>query len=136
MLALALMLAASCSAMYLPGVTQNDYLRSSPVDLKVVKLDSTQTLLPYRYYQLPFCSPSVVRDMIDNLGEILVGDRIENSPFQLFALENVKCKRLCVRKYDAAQMEKFRSFIAEVGFSPGFLIRTDSFAGLPRALSG
>lgn len=51
--------------MYLPGVTQKDYIKPDPVELKVVKLDSTQTLLPYKYYQLPFCKPEGgIKDMI------------------------------------------------------------------------
>jgi transmembrane 9 superfamily protein 2/4 len=83
------------------------------VELKVIKLDSTQTLLPYRYYDLPFCRPDKVKDMADNLGEILVGDRIENSLFDLDALVNVRCKKLCVKRYTKADMERFRSFIVD-----------------------
>jgi len=105
---------AMAHAMYLPGVIHREYVKHSPVDLKVIKLDSTQTLLPYRYYDLPFCQPSGgVKDMIDNLGEILQGDRIENSPFDLDALTNVKCAKLCQKKYTKDEMEKFRSFIAD-----------------------
>ncbi len=89
-------------------------LQFSPVELKVIKLDSTQTLLPFRYYDLPFCKPEGgVKDMIDNLGEILVGDRIENSRYDIDALVDVKCRTLCVQKYTAKEMEKFRSHIAE-----------------------
>ena len=109
-----LVLMASVSAMYLPGVAHMEYMKGSPVDLKVIKLDSTQTLLPYAYYALPFCQPEGgIRDMIDNLGEILQGDRIENSPFRLSALNDVKCQKLCQKKYTKKEMQKFHSFIAD-----------------------
>lgn len=100
--------------MYLPGVAQRQYLKGEVIELKVVKVDSTKTLLPYAYYQLPFCRPAGgVRDMIDNLGEILVGDRIENSPFEISALTNVKCKKLCTSSFTAQNLELFRSFIVD-----------------------
>lgn len=76
-------------------MVQNEYRKGEPVELKVIKLDSVKTLLPYSYYTLPFCKPATgVKDMIDNLGEILVGDRIENSPFQINALENQKVRKV------------------------------------------
>lgn len=80
----------------------------------MIKLDSVKTLLPFKFYELPFCKPEGgVKDMIDNLGEILVGDRIENSPFLIDALVNAPCKKLCVQDHSAKDMEKFRSFIAD-----------------------
>ena len=121
-------------AMYLPGVTKNEYTRVSEassfakvlffltiffsfqpqeVELKVIKLDSTQTLLPYRYYELPFCRPEKIEMVVDNLGEILSGDRIQNSVFRINALEDVKCRLQCVKTLDEKDMEKFRTFIAE-----------------------
>jgi transmembrane 9 superfamily protein 2/4 len=50
----------------------------------------------------------------DNLGEILAGDRIENSPYQLQAGVDTACRQVCKpRKYTAKEMERFRTFIAE-----------------------
>ena len=45
------------------------------------KLSSTKTQLPYTYYSLPYCRPDKIVDNAENLGEVLRGDRIENSPF-------------------------------------------------------
>ena len=43
------------------------------------------TKLPYKYYSLKFCEPEGgVKDMAETLGEVLGGDRIENSPYELF----------------------------------------------------
>ena len=43
------------------------------VPLKVNKIDSVRTQLPYAYYDLPFCKPGEIRDSAENLGEILRG---------------------------------------------------------------
>lgn len=67
---------------YLPGVAPKEYVDGETVPLKVNKLVSAKTQLPYPYYSLPFCKPTEgVKDMAENLGEILMGDKIENSPY-------------------------------------------------------
>lgn len=44
------------------------------------------TQLPYKYYdKLPFCAPTTIEDKAENLGEILMGDRIENSNYEVTA---------------------------------------------------
>jgi hypothetical protein len=83
-----------CLSFYLPGVAPVEYEDGAQVDLKVNKLTSVHTQLPYKYYYLPFCTPAAVEDKVENLGEILRGDRIENSLykvklFPLFPLDNV-----------------------------------------------
>ena len=51
--------------------------------VKVNSLTSTATELPYAYYTLPFCQPEDgIKNMAENLGEMLLGDRIENSPYE------------------------------------------------------
>jgi hypothetical protein len=45
----------------------------------VNQLSSIKTQLPYSYYSLPFCRPGTIVDSAENLGEVLRGDRIENS---------------------------------------------------------
>jgi transmembrane 9 superfamily protein 2/4 len=67
------------SPFYLPGVAPEQFIDGQIVDLKVNKLTSVHTQLPYQYYSLPFCKPPKITDKVENLGEILRGDRIENS---------------------------------------------------------
>lgn len=69
---------------YLPGVAPHDYEPNEKVLLKVNKLSSTHTQLPYDYYSLKYCKPEGgVRKDHENLGEFLSGDRIENSPYEV-----------------------------------------------------
>ena len=49
--------------------------------MKVNKLSSTKTQLPYDYYYLNYCKPPKIVNNAENLGEVLRGDRIENSVY-------------------------------------------------------
>jgi transmembrane 9 superfamily protein 2/4 len=57
------------------------WLQGDELKVKVNKLTSTKTQLPYSYYSLPYCPPDKIVDSAENLGEVLRGDRIENSPY-------------------------------------------------------
>ncbi len=50
--------------------------------LKVNKLMSVKNL-PYEYYSLPYCRPEKVISSAENLGEVLRGDRILNSAYEV-----------------------------------------------------
>lgn len=49
----------------------------------VNKIWSSKTQLPYNYYSLPFCKPDTVETEKENIGQILIGDRIQNSDYQV-----------------------------------------------------
>jgi len=101
-----------CSAFSLPGVKPAEFEQNDAVDLKVNRLMSVHTQLPYKYYTLPFCQPEQIVDKSESLGEVLRGDRIENSLYEIKALVNEKCKVLCSpREYNKDQVEQFRDKI-------------------------
>lgn len=78
------------------------------------KLSSTKTQLPYDYYSLPHCRPDKVVRSAENLGEVLRGDRIENSAYRATMRDDSQCRVLCrlpsLSQEDAA---KFRSRVAD-----------------------
>ena len=39
--------------------------------------------MPYDYYALPYCKPKRARQQSENLGEVLSGDRIEDSVYKV-----------------------------------------------------
>ena len=53
------------------------------VKLLVTKLTSTKTQMPYDYYSLPFCKPSKIGLQRENLGQVVSGDRVENSVYKV-----------------------------------------------------
>lgn len=59
------------------------FLQGDLLKVKVNKLASVKTQLPYAYYSLPYCKPDKIVDSAENLGEVLRGDRIENSPYEV-----------------------------------------------------
>jgi len=83
---------------YLPGVAPREYQTGALVELKVNTLTSIKTQLPFGYYTLPFCKPAAVKERVENLGEILGGDVIENSPYELKMKINETCKVLCKKR--------------------------------------
>lgn len=77
------------------------------VEVKVNKLTSIHTQLPMDYYGLPFCQPKGgVQHYAENLGEFLTGDRIENSPYNIYMQHNESCKVLCQATFTPADADK------------------------------
>ena len=56
-------------------------MQGDELQVKVNKLTSVKTQLPYEYYTLGYCAPEKIENTAENLGEVLRGDRIENSPY-------------------------------------------------------
>jgi len=110
-LALALTFAAQVGAFYLPGVAPTEYHEGSRVDLKVNKLTSVKTQLPYRNYVLPYCLPTELHASAENLGEILLGDVIENSLYDVRMNVNSSCSFLCERKLGTDEKGMFKRMI-------------------------
>ncbi|KAE8668534.1 Transmembrane 9 superfamily member 9 [Hibiscus syriacus] len=79
--------------------------------LKVNKLTSIKTQLPYSYYSLPFCAPKKIVDSAENLGEVLRGDRIENSPYVFKMREPQMCTILCRITLDGKTAKQFKDKI-------------------------
>eukprot|EP00238_Polyblepharides_amylifera_P001201 CAMPEP_0196571056 /NCGR_PEP_ID=MMETSP1081-20130531/1228_1 /TAXON_ID=36882 /ORGANISM="Pyramimonas amylifera, Strain CCMP720" /LENGTH=636 /DNA_ID=CAMNT_0041887817 /DNA_START=68 /DNA_END=1978 /DNA_ORIENTATION=+ len=104
----ALCIANVAMAFYLPGVAPQDYARDDLVNFKVNKISSTKTALPFEYYALPFCRPSPVINSAENLGEVLRGDRILNSLYQIQVRLDEPCKVVC--KLDGLTADQTKNF--------------------------
>ncbi|KAK9811371.1 hypothetical protein WJX72_002736 [[Myrmecia] bisecta] len=101
--------ATACQAFYLPGVAPQDYAKGDSVFLKVNKLTSTKTQLPYEYYSVPYCRPEKIVSSAENLGEVLRGDRIENSAYEIKIRVDEQCKVLCrIDSLSESQAKAFR----------------------------
>lgn len=95
--------------------------------MKVNKLTSSKTQLPYEYYNLPFCAPDPIVYSGENLGEILGGDKIQNTLFEIKMNENESCKILCRKQYNEKEAKQFVEKIEE-DYNVNFLLD-----GLPAA---
>lgn len=107
-----LVLASSPSyGFYLPGSYPHKYQVGDPLFVKVNSLTSIDTEMPFGYYSLPFCQPlEGVKDSAENLGELLMGDRIENSPyrFRMFTNESdlILCRKDSLSDSDLSLLKK------------------------------
>ncbi|XP_023524112.1 transmembrane 9 superfamily member 8 [Cucurbita pepo subsp. pepo] len=109
--AVLLLLIHGVSCFYLPGVAPEDFEKGDELKVKVNKLTSTKTQLPYSYYSLPFSRPEKILDSTENLGEVLRGDRIENSPYVFKMREPQMCSIVGRIKLDAKEAKDFKEKI-------------------------
>lgn len=76
-----------------------DFKKGDPIEVKAVKMTSIHTQLPYEYYSLRFCLPkgglAAIHYKSENLGEVLRGDRIVNTPYVVKMAEEIPCTLLC-----------------------------------------
>ncbi|CAI8043356.1 Transmembrane 9 superfamily member 4 [Geodia barretti] len=100
---------------YIPGVAPTEYEEGDKLEIKAVKMTSIKTQLPYEYYSLPFCKPKDgdVHYKTLNLGEVLRGDRIVNTPYQLSVLKDQYCMILCETELNHKQVKAFSQRIDE-----------------------
>ncbi|WJZ94371.1 hypothetical protein VitviT2T_013240 [Vitis vinifera] len=105
------LLISSAHSFYLPGVAPRDFERGDPLQVKVNKLSSTKTQLPYDYYYLKWCKPKKIMNSAENLGEVLRGDRIENSIYTFQMREGQPCKVACRMHLNAEAAKNFKEKI-------------------------
>ncbi|XP_047948351.1 transmembrane 9 superfamily member 12-like [Salvia hispanica] len=73
----------ACNGFYLPGSYMHTYSPGEEIFAKVNSLTSIETELPFSYYSLPYCKPpGGIKKSAENLGELLMGDQIDNSPYR------------------------------------------------------
>jgi len=112
----------STNAFYVPGITAHDYKEGEAVAMKVNSLTSIKTQLPIDYYKLPFCRPLKMHRNRENLGELLAGDKIMDSPYDIFMLKSTSCNILCATE---PMVEKVQKRVAKVighGYHHNFIL--------------
>lgn len=97
----------------IPGVNPRDYQDGESIEVKIIPLDSVKTQLPYDFYSLPFCQPDVIGATNEHLGEILSGDKIENSLYEVNMKVPEDCKVVCQRTYTDTELQHFADKVEE-----------------------
>lgn len=95
-------------SLYLPGIAPTDYYGGSDIAVYANRLTSTRSKVPFPYYSLPFCpadvtgyptgfskSDSPPKSRPVNLGQILLGEKSQPTPFVFRMLQPIKCAHLC-----------------------------------------
>ncbi|KAF9276526.1 hypothetical protein BGZ68_009965 [Mortierella alpina] len=105
-------------AFYIPGLSPTVYKDGERLPLYVNKIFSEKSPLDYSYADLPFvCAPPKdAKKAWLNLGEVLRGDRISSSNYELIVGKDEKCKTLCIKNVAAEDAALAKDFIANEYF--------------------
>ncbi|KAG2462495.1 TM9S1 protein, partial [Polypterus senegalus] len=96
-------------------VSGSSYKQGDPVILYVNKVGPYHNPQEtYHYYRLPVCRPKEVRHKSLSLGEVLDGDRMAESLYDIRFRENVEKKSLCELKLTEAEVEELKEAIEEL----------------------
>jgi transmembrane 9 superfamily protein 2/4 len=99
---------------YLPGVQPHTFVQRDPVSLFVNKLTSTKTQMPFDYYSLPYCKPKRANMQSPiNLGEVLSGDRVEDSVYKMDFKVPKSCEIACLKHLSKKERSKFITAVDE-----------------------
>ncbi|XP_065888892.1 transmembrane 9 superfamily member 2-like [Dysidea avara] len=122
-LLLCLTLLTVVNAFYLPGLaptkfcteeevkTLDDKDCKTEVFVHVNKLDSVVQILPYEYSSFDFCQPdkeSDDHDPVENLGQVVFGERLRASPYKIMYKKNITDEKLCTKTYKRVDDTKLK----------------------------
>ncbi|XP_064965306.1 transmembrane 9 superfamily member 11-like [Musa acuminata AAA Group] len=96
---------------YLPGSYPHRYPAGGAIPVKVNSLISIDTEISFSYYSLPFCRPvEGIKDSAENLGELLMGGRIDNSLYRFKMVTNesdvFRCRSDPLSAHDLGLLKK------------------------------
>lgn len=106
------------------GYSIKSYQKDENIPLLVNKIYSDNTQLQFAYFDLPFVCPptgnrhhdstwSSGQSLSLNLGEVLRGDRIKNSDFEINMGQDIECAYLCDRVVDGHDITWAQSLIED-----------------------
>ena len=92
--------------------------------LQAIKLTSVRRQMPFDYYHLSFCQPKSTVYRHESIGQILLGDRLVNTPYTLQIGVNETCRLVACgsgddeedvsgRVYKHNEARQFEKFIKE-----------------------
>lgn len=99
---------------YLPGLAPVNFCEEDKatdtckpdVKLFVNRLDSEESVIPYDYNHFDFCqAPDSEESPVENLGQVVFGERIRPSPYNISFLKAVDCNKLCTKNYDLSNVD-------------------------------
>ena len=98
------------STFYLPGLAPVNFCElnkpiencKSNVELFVNRLDSEESVIPFEYSHFDFCKADNDESPVENLGQVVFGERIRGSPYNISFMKNEECKLLCKKNYDTS----------------------------------
>jgi transmembrane 9 superfamily protein 2/4 len=90
---------AGAIKLQLPGLSPMSYTELDDVPVRVNALTSSVAIMPFPFYSVKTCTPSarVIEEerKRENIGELMWGEQIEPSLYNVRVRKNVSCAKLC-----------------------------------------
>ncbi|XP_052784678.1 transmembrane 9 superfamily member 2-like [Mya arenaria] len=121
-------------AFYLPGLAPQTYCETNVENCKkdipiyVNRLNSLETVIPYEYDKFDLCQDtSEEHAPVENLGQVVFGERIKKSPIMLEFKKNVECASICIKTYkkddkDSSKKLNFMRKSIELNYNQHWII--------------
>lgn len=106
---ISLLLLTFTKAFYLPGLAPVNFCKANEesdsckprVLLYVNRLNTEESVIPYEYSHFDFCLPNdEEKSPVENLGQVVFGERIRPSAYNVEFMKNQTCTLLCNKQYN------------------------------------
>lgn len=84
------------------------YFFQNEIPLFVNRLNTEESVIPFEYHHFDFCLSDETQSPVENLGQVVFGERIRPSPYRLKFLENVECQAVCTKSYRASDPDSIK----------------------------
>uniref|UniRef100_A0A1I8EL87 Transmembrane 9 superfamily member n=1 Tax=Wuchereria bancrofti TaxID=6293 RepID=A0A1I8EL87_WUCBA len=141
-----------CIGFYLPGLAPVNFCEKEVAELScpvrnitlyVNRLDSDQSVIPFEYhssnmhktfvlsvyFSFDFCIGSENESPVENLGQVLFGERIRPSPYKISFNEQKQCKLLCEKKYNNDPLAQKKMWLLRKGIKLNYQLDIRQYAG-------
>lgn len=82
-------------------------LFQSEVKLYVNRLNTEESVIPYEYHHFDFCPTDEANSPVENLGQVVFGERIRPGPYKIDFLQDVQCKKVRLIRAEMIVVTKF-----------------------------
>lgn len=72
------------------------------------RLNTEESVIPYEYHHFDFCPINEENSPVENLGQVVFGERIRPGPYKIEFLKDVKCQKV---KHVHIYVVRIRRFI-------------------------
>ncbi|XP_059617869.1 transmembrane 9 superfamily member 2 [Phlebotomus argentipes] len=114
-----LLLLPMINGFYLPGLAPVNYCKhsdstepcKSEVLLFVNRLNTEESVIPYEYHHFDFCQVDESDSPVENLGQVVFGERIRPGPYKIDFMKDVQCAKVCTKTYTGGDPESDRKLM-------------------------
>ena len=78
------------------------------VTIQIGALTSVTNIMPYNYYRLGICKPDKYKREEDTLGELLSGNTLYKSDYEVIMNKTEYCKVLCMETFNAKKINTIK----------------------------